>query len=139
SSTITGLERGVPPLSYFHAISNCLTLFLVICLRDEYCEESEPPKFESQVAKLGASAANTMTASAAATTHNMRLRMENPPVPGSSKCNGASDFGASIQQSLVGAYFLEQRVVTLGRAVSRQARSRLVLASNKPPAARPAA
>jgi hypothetical protein len=37
-STTTGLNVGLLPDSYIQATWSCLTLFLLICLREEYCE-----------------------------------------------------------------------------------------------------
>src|SRR5579863_8586068 len=51
-STTTGLKVYVPgPVSYVQATSSCFTFDLLICLRDEYCEESAPPRYSPQVAK----------------------------------------------------------------------------------------
>src|ERR1700733_2450571 len=51
-STTTGLKVYVPgPVSKVQATSSCLTFDLLICLRDEYCEESAPPRYWLQVAK----------------------------------------------------------------------------------------
>src|SRR5580692_7142131 len=51
-STTTGLKVYVPgPVSYLQATSSCLTFDLLICLSDEYCEESAPPRYWLQVAK----------------------------------------------------------------------------------------
>src|SRR3984957_3216007 len=51
-STIRGLNVYVPgPASYIQATSSCLTFDLLICLRDEYCEESAPPRYWFQVSK----------------------------------------------------------------------------------------
>src|SRR5580658_10431402 len=51
-STTMGSKVYIPgPVWYVHAISSCLTFDLLICLRDEYCEESAPPRYWLQVAK----------------------------------------------------------------------------------------
>src|SRR5580704_8890441 len=58
-STTRGSKVFVPgPVWYVQATSSCLTFDLLICLRDEYCEESAPPRYWPQVSK-DCSAANS--------------------------------------------------------------------------------
>src|ERR1700684_2745691 len=50
--TTRGSKVYVPgPVLNVQATSSCLTFDLLICLRDEYCEESAPPRYWLQVAK----------------------------------------------------------------------------------------
>src|SRR5882672_3652072 len=48
-STTIGLNRFVAPVGYLHATSSCLTLLLLICLSEEYCDDSPPPPDWCQV------------------------------------------------------------------------------------------
>lgn len=70
-------EGRIVPDSYLQATSSCFTLFLWICLSEEYCEWSAPPPMASQVVKLGAlsSAAAAARISAAAITAARKIRM----------------------------------------------------------------
>src|ERR1700721_2252431 len=91
-STTTGLKVYVPgPVSYLQATSSCLTFDLLICLRDEYCEESAPPRYWPQVAK-DLSAADTSAPQAQRNTASMKsgadLRIITVTLIGWSPSNG---------------------------------------------------
>src|ERR1700677_1887782 len=77
-STTTGLKVYVPgPVSYVHATSSCLTFDLLICLRDEYCEESAPPRYWLQVSK-DRSAADTSALHSQMSIRSVKLRADLP-------------------------------------------------------------
>src|SRR5579862_9472040 len=51
-STTMGSKTKVPgPVGYIQATASCLTFDLLICLSDEYCDESAPPRYWLQVEK----------------------------------------------------------------------------------------
>src|SRR5262245_11881662 len=77
-STTIGLNvRAPPPIVYVQATASCLTFDLLICFKEEYCEESCPPPYPIHVSNDRRSAANRAVETISiAKTH---LRMGHPP------------------------------------------------------------